>query len=429
MLVDQKTPRSRERLVECSQKLVGDLAQRLRLVRELADVVAVVDGAPAERLTWVHDHALVPRCDERDVVDAAVHRDVTACPRRPRRVLRTLDTDDAAARHSDLKQTACGPEHRRRKREHRGQLVGEPLGDACIEASLECRADRPEIRSARNRYELLPADRLAARLDAALVVSRPWTREARLEQVVICDREEARCQLALATDEDLANSSPEIVVDDPMRHCSEASERADVPVEEARLILAWIEPREVAARVHEAHHEHVRLAPNAGEIDENFEEVDLRRVSRLVDERNEDLLAPPLPLANDVLDDGVSDVEVLADEHGVQTRRGEPLLACSPALRVLEDLECARSNCVGHGRARHAAWLACTRWRTTQVTTDRIAIDAHLARDTANGDALDQVSVTYDVDLFHSEHPPSERRASDGGSGGGGWVNFGAPKG
>src|SRR5204863_1705783 len=54
VLVDQKTPPRRERLVECSQKLVGDLAQRLRLVRELADVVAVVDGAPAARLTWGH---------------------------------------------------------------------------------------------------------------------------------------------------------------------------------------------------------------------------------------------------------------------------------------------------------------------------------------------------------------------------------------
>jgi hypothetical protein len=50
---------------------------------------------------------------------------------------------------------------------------------------------------------------------------------------------------------------------------------ANVPVEEADLSLPRVEPREVAPRVHQAHHEHVRLASLAGDVDEHLEEVDL----------------------------------------------------------------------------------------------------------------------------------------------------------
>jgi hypothetical protein len=181
--------------------------------------------------------------------------------------------------------------------------------------------------------------------------------------------------------------------------------------------------------VHQPHHEHVRLAAPARDVDEDLEEVDLAEVARLVDERNEHLLALALPLANDLLHDGVADLVALAAQHRVQARSGQLLLPCRPALRILEQLDSARLHGGANRRARHASWLTNASWRASHVAAHRIAIDAHLARDLADGDALDQVSVANDVDLFHSEHPPSGRPASDGGSGGSGWVNFGPPKG
>src|SRR5690242_2030471 len=103
-----------------------------------------------------------------------------------------------------------------------------------------------------------------------------------------------------------------------MRHRAEMRERTHVPVEEARLVLTWVEPGEVAARMHEPHHEHVRLAPLACDVDEDFEEIDLGEVAGLVNKRHKHLLLTPLPLANDLLHDGVANVAALADEHRVK---------------------------------------------------------------------------------------------------------------
>jgi hypothetical protein len=97
-----------------------------------------------------------------------------------------------------------------------------------------------------------------------------------------------------------------------MRRRAEVSERAHVPVEKARLVLTWIEPREVAARVHQAHHEHVRLASLTVDLDEHLEEVDLGQVAWLVHERDEHLLALSSPLAGDLLHDGVADAMAFA---------------------------------------------------------------------------------------------------------------------
>lgn len=79
-----------------------------------------------------------------------------------------------------------------------------------------------------------------------------------------------------------------------------------------------------------------------------------------------------------------------------------------------EDLDGATLDGAAHRRPCHTAWLTNSSWRASQIATHRISIDAHLARDAADGNALDEVSVANNVDLFHSEHPPSERPASDG---------------
>ena len=72
---------------------------------------------------------------------------------------------------------------------------------------------------------MLPADTLATRFDAALVVAGARPCEARLEEVVRREREEARRQLALAADEETRHGGLEIVVREAVRDEPEVLER------------------------------------------------------------------------------------------------------------------------------------------------------------------------------------------------------------
>jgi hypothetical protein len=107
--------------------------------------------------------------------------------------------------------------------------------------------DGVKIVARRDRNQVLPADALAARLHAALVVPRRRSAEARLEEVVRRKRFEARRQLAVRADEDLPHGGAEIVVRDSLRHGGEVGEGAHVSVEKTHLILPRVQPREVAA--------------------------------------------------------------------------------------------------------------------------------------------------------------------------------------
>ena len=82
-----------------------------------------------------------------------------------------------------------------------------------------------------------------------------------------------------------------------MRKC------ADVPVEKADLILALVDPREVAARVHQPHQEQPGLAARPVDVHQHFEEVDLGEIARPIRQRHEDLAALPLPLRDRIFDD------------------------------------------------------------------------------------------------------------------------------
>jgi hypothetical protein len=68
------------------------LPHGLRLFRELADVVPVVDGSLAEALARVGDGA--GRTDEGDVVGADVRGDVEPGPLARHRVVGTVDADE-----------------------------------------------------------------------------------------------------------------------------------------------------------------------------------------------------------------------------------------------------------------------------------------------------------------------------------------------
>ena len=122
--------------------------------------------------------------------------------------------------------------------------------------------------------------------------------ETGFQQVVRGERGEPRRQRARAADQDPHDGRPQIVVRDARRHAVEVRERADVPVEKADLILALVDPREVAARVHQPHQEQPRLAARPVDVDQHLEEVDLGEIARPIRQRHEDLAALPLPLGD-----------------------------------------------------------------------------------------------------------------------------------
>jgi len=56
--------------------------------------------------------------------------------------------------------------------------------------------------------------------------------------------------------------------------------RPDVAIEEARLILSRVQPREVPLRGHAAQQKHPRLLSLARHVDDDFEEVDFAEIAR-----------------------------------------------------------------------------------------------------------------------------------------------------
>ena len=185
-----------------------------------------------------------------------------------------------------------------------------------------------------NRHEHLLPHRFAAGLDAAFVVALAGPAEARFQQVVRRERGEPRRQRARAADEDPHDRRPQIVVGHASRHAVEMRKGADVPVEKTDLILPLVDPREVAARVHQPHQEEPRLAAGPVDVDQHLEEVDLGQIAGTIRQRHEDLAALPLPLRHRVLDDGHADAVPLGHQQLVQSRGGQPLFAARPPHRL-----------------------------------------------------------------------------------------------
>ena len=83
-----------------------------------------------------------------------------------------------------------------------------------------------ERRSLRNGDEMLPADALAACLDAAFVVADGRPREARLEEVVVGQCREARRQLAVASRQHLRDSGLQVIVRGRVQHTAATALRS-----------------------------------------------------------------------------------------------------------------------------------------------------------------------------------------------------------
>jgi hypothetical protein len=110
-------------------------------------------------------------------------------------------------------------------------------------------------------------------------------------------------QRPLPADEDPHHRSAQIVVRQPAGHRAEVREGPDVAIEEADLVLALVDPSEVAAGVHQPHQEEPRLAPRPTDIDEHLEEIDFGEVTGPIRERHEDLTALALPLGDRFFDE------------------------------------------------------------------------------------------------------------------------------
>ena len=288
-----------------------------------------------------------------------------------------------------------------------------------IEPCKERGAHDSEIVAARNWHQVLQANRLAARFDAALVVTGPGAAEARLEQIVRRQRLEARSEHSLRADQRPGHGRLEVVVRDALRDAPEVREGPHVRVQEAGLVLTRVQPGEVAARMHQAHHEHPDLDHRARELDEHLEEVDFRQIAGRIDERHEHLAAPALPLGDGLLDHRDADREPLLEQHPVQPSRRQPLLAAGP-LRRLGQQRLQPGPGLLPDRATARDPLYPRRRRLQQVPLHRVARDAHFPGYTPGRQAFHQHFVPDYVNLIHPQHPPRGRTRVVGA----GWISF-----
>ena len=74
-----------------------------------------------------------------------------------------------------------------------------------------------------------------------------------------------------AADQDPHDGGAQIIVGHPRGHAAEVHERADMTIEETDLILALVDPGEVAAGVHQPHQKQPGLAPGAFDVDQHLE--------------------------------------------------------------------------------------------------------------------------------------------------------------
>ena len=224
------------------------------------------------------------------------------------------------------------------------------------------------------------------------------------------ERLEPRRQRPRAADEDPDDGRPEIVVRDASRDPVEVRKGADMPVEKADLILALVDPREVAARVHQPHQEQPRLPPGPVDVDQHLEEVDFGQIARPIRQRHEDLAALPLPFRDRVFDNGHAYAMPLGHQQLVQPRGRQSLLAARPPGGVDEHRLHPLGDRVPHRPRPRRRLLFSKRDRLIEVLPDRDARQSQLTGDGPLRPPLHQHFVSNDMYLIHPEHPSSELR-------------------
>lgn len=231
----------------------------------------------------------------------------------------------------------------------------------------------------------------------------PGATETRLDQIVRGQRREARGQQPLAADQDPPHGQAEIVVGDPRRH-AHVRKRAHVSVEKADLILALIDPAEVAARVHQAQQKEPRLPPDARDVDEHFEEVNLGQIARAIRQRDHDLAALPPPLGDRLFDQRHADGMALRPQQLMQPRGGQALLAARPLRRRREQRRDARRH-ERPDRPPPRRRIVPPRRGLREVLLHGDPRDPQLPRHGPLRPAFHQYLVSHDMHLIHPEHP------------------------
>ena len=150
--------------------------------------------------------------DDRDGRRADARDQIEAGPPARHRVVRALETHERPRRHRAERRRLGDKRHRQRPEARAapprsGRRSSAPVRVARrLETRIQLREqrviDRRERRRTRNRHERLPADGLAARFDAALVVAFARSTETWLDQVVRGERRKPRGQRPRAADQD-----------------------------------------------------------------------------------------------------------------------------------------------------------------------------------------------------------------------------------
>jgi hypothetical protein len=195
-----------------------------------------------------------------------------------------------------------------------------------------------------------------------------------------------------------------IIEGDPARHAVEVRKRPDVAVEKADLILAPVDPREVAAGVHQPHQKQPRFPPGAVHVEQHLEEVDLDQVSRPIGQRDKHLATLALPLGDRRFHDGDADPMALADQQLVEPRRRQLLLAAGPSTRLGQQRLDARAHLRPDGPRPRRRRLT-DRPRLRDVLPHRPPRQPQLFGHLPLRPAFHQHLVTDDMHLVHPEHP------------------------
>ena len=226
------------------------------------------------------------------------------------------------------------------------------------------------------------------------------------------ERRKPRRQRALTADEDPDDGRPKIVVRDPAGHALEMRKGPHVAIEKTDLVLALVDPREVAARVHQPHQKEPRLAARAVEIDEHLEEVDLGEIPRPIRQRHEDLAALALPLGDRLFHERDADPMALGHQQLVEPRRRQLLFPAGPLGRLRQHGVHARADHVPH-RSSPRRRLRSDRQRLLEVLADRDPRQSELTGHRPLRSAFHQHFVPHHMHLIHPEHPSSEPRILD----------------
>ena len=190
--------------------------------------------------------------------------------------------------------------------------------------------------------------------------------------------------------------------------------RADVAIEKTHLILALVDPAEIAARVHQPQEQEPGFWADAGDIDEDLEEVDFRQIPGAIRQRNEHL--PPLapPLGHGRFHQRDANGVALRHEQLMQPRRRQLLLRPGPP-RGLGQQRLNPGPDLGPHRTRPGLRLLAPRHRLREILPHGPAGNPQLAGHLPTRAALHEYFVPDDVDLIHPEHPPADSGCTTSG--------------